>query len=178
MLASPSIALFAKLPNSEPFSYIYLLGPNHTTQNIPFNIYSRTKYSIYVGVGNQMSSSEYYICYVKLGNEDGPLPDVTLGTPSPLPILFEYRSFIENGQTWEAPLTFQIDNLNFSETNCQLNGITINGLNYPVSVSSAYDSNSTGYYYALIVELWLYNSTTGTAMYNNRYVSLYLNMTQ
>lgn len=113
-----------------------------------------------------------------MGNETQPLPNATLGTASSLPALYEYKSFVSDGATWEAPLTFQVNNLAFTNGECQLCGITINEVDYPVSIASAWDSNATGFYYNLFVELWIYNSTLGTIQYNNRYVSLFLNMTQ
>ena len=61
---------------------------------------------------------------------------------------------------------------------CQLSGVTINGVDYPVNIASVWDSNQTGFYYNLFVELSLYNATSGITQYNNRYVDLILNMTQ
>ncbi len=178
LFASPSIALFVTPPASEQFSVIYLLGSSYTFSNIPFNIKSGVTYSVYLGVDNEMGSSEYYTCVIKLGNETAILPDSTLGTASSLPALYEYKFFISNGATWEAPLTFQVNNLAFTNGECQLSGITINGINYPVSTASTWNAKQTGFYYNLFVELSIYNSTLGTIQYNNRYVSLALNMTK
>ena len=178
LFASPTIALLVKLPAGQEFSELYILGPNRTFDYIPFNIKANVTYSVYLGVANNMGSSCYYTFYVKMGNETQLLPNATLATPSPLPDLYEYKSFVSSGATWEAPLTFQINNLAFTNGECQLSGITINGADYPISIASAWDSNSTGFYYNLFVELWIYSSTSGTIQYNNRYVSLFLNMTQ
>jgi len=178
LFASPTIALFVKLPAGQEFSEIYILGPNHTFDYIPFNIKTNVTYLVYLGVGNSMSSSCYYTCFVKMGNETQLLPNATLGTASSLPALYEYKSFVSEGAAWEAPLTFQVNKLTFTNGECQLSGITINGVGYPVSIASAWDSNAEGFYYYLFVELWTYNSTLGIIQYNNRYVSLCLNMTQ
>ena len=178
LFASPTIALLVKLPAGQEFSALYILGSNHTFGDIPFNIQANVTYLVYLGVDNNMGSSCYYTCLVKMGNETQLLPNATLGTASSLPALYEYKSFVSNGVTWEAPLTFQVNNLAFTNGECHLSGITINGVDNPVSISSAWDSNATGFYYNLLVELWIYNSTSGTIQYNNRYVSLFLNMTQ
>jgi len=178
LFASPTIAPFVRLPAGQEFSELYVLGPNHTFDYIPFNIKANVTYLVYLGVVNNMESSCYYTCFVKMGNETQPLPNATLSTASSLPALYEYKSFVNDGATWEAPLTFQVNNLAFTSDECQLAGITINGVDYPVSMASAWDSNATGFYYNLFVELWIYNSTLGIIQYNSRYVSLFLNMTQ
>ena len=86
--------------------------------------------------------------------------------------------FSADGETWETPLTFQVNELSFADGASQLSGITINGVDFPVNQTSTWNSTNAGYYYYLFVELWLYNSTLGTSQYNNRFVSLVLNMTQ
>ena len=147
-------------------------------ENIPFNIKAGVTYSVYLGVGNHMGSSCYYTCFVKLRNETEPLPNATLGAPSPLPALYEYKSFIKDGGTWEAPLTFQVNNVIFSNNKSQLGSITINRLEFVVNKTSEWNSEKTGYYYSLLVELWLFNATTGFSQFHNRSVYFYLNMTQ
>ena len=155
-----------------------MLGPNHTFDGLPFNVMANVTYLVYLGVGNNMGSACYYTCFVKIGNETQLLPNTSLGTASPLPALYEYDLFVGDGGTWEAPLTFKVNNLGFANGVCQLSEITIDGLNYPVNIASAWDSNQTGFYYNLFVELSMYNSKSGIMQYNNRYVDLILNMTQ
>jgi len=178
LFASPTIVLLLKPPAGQEFTELYILGPNHTFDYIPFNINANVTYLVYLGIGNNVGSPCYYTCFVKIGNETQFLPNATLGTASPLPALYEYKSFVGKGGTWEAPLTFQVNNLAFTNGECQLSGMTINGVDYPVSIASAWNSNATGFFYNLFVELWIYNSTLGTIQYNNRYVSLFLNMTE
>ena len=61
------------------------------------------------------------------------LPNATLGMPSPLPALYEYNSFIKDGETWEAPLTFQVNKLTFTDGMSHLSSITINGIDFSVN---------------------------------------------
>lgn len=146
--------------------------------DIPFNIKAGVTYSVYLGVVNHLGSSSYYKSFVKLGNEAQSLPNSTLRTPSPLPVLYEYNSFIRDGITWEAPLTFQVNTPIFAEGTTKISTITINGVEVPVQQTSAWNSDKTGYYYNLFVELWIYNSGSGISQYHNRFVDLFLNMTQ
>src|SRR5665647_725948 len=178
LFASPTIGLLIRTPSGQPFSELYILGPNQTLENIPFNIKAGVTYSVYLGVVNQMGSSCYYTSLVKLGNDTQSLPNPVLGTPSSLPVLYEYNSFISDGATWEAPLTFQVNQLTFHNNVSQLSGIVINGIEFPIKQTSIWNSTKTGFYYNLFVELMIFNTTSGTSQYHNRFVSLVLNMTQ
>jgi len=178
LFASPTISLLVKPPAGQEFSELYILGPNHTLENIPFNIKADVTYSVYLGVVNHMGSSCYYTSFVKIANETELLPNATLGAPSPLPARYEYKSFISDGATWEAPLTFRVNELTFNDGTSQLSNITINGIELSVNQTSAWNSDKAGYYYNLFVELWIFNSTLGISQYHNRFVDLFLNMTQ
>ena len=178
LFASPTIAFFIKPPAAQEFSEIYVLGPNHTFENLPFNIKTGVTYLTYLGVGNNLGQSAYYTCYVKLGNGIDPLPDTKLQSSSGLPALYEYRLFVKNGETWQAPFTLEFNKIDFENNSCRLSSISINGVDVPVNKTSAWDSNKQGFYYNLIVELWLFNSTLGSLQFNNRFVSLPLNMTK
>jgi hypothetical protein len=167
-----------KPPAGQEFSEVYILGSNQTFDNIPFNIKADVNYSVYLGIANQMGSSCYYTALVKMANDSNSLPNATLETPSTLPALYEFNTFLSNGGTWETPLTFQVNGLTFTDGTSQLSGVTINGVEFPVNQTSAWDSTNSGYYYYLFVELWLFNSTLGTSQYNSRFVSLVLNMTE
>lgn len=178
LFASPTIALFVSAPAGEQFSVIYLLGPNHTFGNLPFNVKAGVIYSVYLGVTNYMGSSNYYTCSVKLASPNDPLPDQKLGTPSSLPTVYQYKTFLPSGGTWEVPLTFEINSITFANGASTLSDISINGLDFAVNKNSVYDSSRTGYYYNLFVELSLYNSTLNSLIYDGRFVSLNLDVTQ
>ena len=177
LICTPAIIGAISPPGSEQFSELYILGSNHMLDGIPFNVKAGVTYSVYLGVGNQMGLSSYYTCFVKLRNETEPLPNITLGTPSPLPSLFEYKSILSEGETWEVPLTFQVNKLTFVNGMSHLSSIVINGMEFSVSKESAWNSDKAGYYYSLFVELWVFNSTSGINQYHNRSVHLTLNMT-
>jgi uncharacterized membrane protein len=166
-----------KPPAGQRFSEIYVLGQQHTFDNIPFNVKAGVTYSVYLGVVNHMESSSYYTCLIKLGNEND-LPNASLSTPSSLPTLYEYKPFLTDGATWEAPLTFQLNNLTFTNGTSQLSQMTINGINIPSNEIFTWNVQKTGYFCNLFVELWIFNSTLGISQYNNRFVSLNLNLTE
>ena len=178
LFASPTIALFISAPVSEQFSVIYMLDHNHTFSNLPLNVKAGVIYSVYLGVSNYMGSSNYYTCSVKLASQNDHLPDPFHGTPSSLPELYQYKTFLANEGTWEVPLTFEIKNVNFANGASTISDISINGLEYSVNKATVYDSSRNGYYYNLFVELSIYNSTLNNLIYNSRFVTLNLNLTQ
>ena len=177
LIASPALADI-RLPNGEQFSELYLLGPNHMAENYPFNIAVGQNYSMYVGVTNHIGSSAYYVLYVKLMNQTDLYPNAATGTPSPVTPLYEYRFSVQDGGNWESPLNFSVSNATFSNNQSLINVLTINNIAFNVNKPAAWDANSTMFPYQLLFELWIYNVQTSSIEYNNRYVSLQLNLTQ
>jgi uncharacterized membrane protein len=178
LIASPAIAGAIRLPGGEQFSELYLLGPNQMAQNYPYNIAVGQNYSVYVNVANQLGSSAYYVLYVKFGNATDQLPNNTLGTPSPLQPLYEYRFSIPDGMNWQSLLDFSVSNASIQGTNSQISTLQINDVTFNVDKPALWNSNSTTFTYRLFFELWLYNTQTGSAEFNNRFVTLQLNLTQ
>jgi len=174
----PALSLVIRIPSgSERFSEFWLLGPAHTAENYPFNVSVNEQYSLFVGVGNQLHSSSYYMVYVKFRNQTQQLPNSTTSEPSLLPPLYEYRFVLSDGEVWEAPLTFTIENVLVQQNFSLVQNVSINGIVFPVNCTSTWDSDRNGFYYQMFFELWLYNTTSTSFQYHNRYVSLWLNMT-
>jgi uncharacterized membrane protein len=178
LIASPALAGVIRLPGGEQFSELYLLGPDNMAANYPFNIAAGQNYSVYVGVGNHLGSSAYYVLYVKFGNQTDQMPNATPGTPSILQPLYEYRFSIQDSMNWESPLTFSASNASISGNNSQINTLQINDVAFNVDKPAMWDSNSTTFKYQLLFELWTYNSQSSAISYNNRYVNLSLNLTK
>ena|SRR3990170_1042038 len=178
IFASPSLGFFLKLPQGEAFSGLYILGPDRMIDSIPFNIRANVNYLVYLGVDNQMGRSAYYTCYVKLRSDSEPLPNSTLGTPSPIPVLYEYKVFIQDGQMWEAPLAFKVSNVSFSNNQSRLHSITITDLEFAVDKTALWNTEGTGYYYNLLVELWIFSEAADAVQFHGRFVHFYLNMTE
>jgi uncharacterized membrane protein len=177
LFALPAIGRLIKPPQTEGFSELYILGPNRLLEDIPFNIKTGEEYSIYLGVRNRLGTSAYYTCIVKLGDENIVFPNNTLGTPSTLPALYEYKFIISSGEAWEAPLSFQANNFTVTENTSALSSITLNGLEFPINKQSLWNSNKTGFIYYIVIELWFFDQEMHTTNYHNRSVHLMLNVT-
>jgi hypothetical protein len=177
LFASPTLGLVLHLPGGEKFSELWVLGPRHMAEGYPFNVKANDSYTVYVGVGNHMGSSSYYVVYVKFRNQSEPLPNATAGTPSPLPPLYEYRIFLQDGKTWDAPLIFSFSNVSFSENRSFVGSLMMNGVIFNVDKSASWDVEDKGYYYQIFVELWIYSVESKGFEFHNRFVGLWLNMT-
>jgi hypothetical protein len=177
LLASPTLSLVLHLPGGERFSELWVLGPGHMAEDYPFNVMANERYSVYVGVTNHMGSSAYYTAYVKFRNQSEPLPNVTAGTPSPLSPLCEYRAFLEEGESWEVPLTFSFSEVSFSENQSLVTSLIVDDNVFDVDKSALWDVENNGYYYQLFLELWIYRAESDAFEFHNRFVGLWLNMT-
>jgi hypothetical protein len=177
LFASPTLGLVLRLPGGERFSELWVLGPGHMAEDYPFNVKANDNYSVYVGIGNHIGTSAYYVVYVKFRNQSEPLPNATGGTPSPLPPLYKYRVFLQDGKTWDAPLTFSFSNVSFFENKSLVGGLVINGVAFSVNKLASLDVENNGYYYQLFIELWINSVESEGFEFHNRFVGLWLNMT-
>jgi uncharacterized membrane protein len=178
LIATPALAELIQVPGEEPFSELYILGPEHMASNYPYNIYVNHNYSVYLDVGNHLGSSAYYTVYLKLLNQTDKPPNATTGMPSPVLPIYEYRLSVEDNQTVEYPLDFSINFASTSANQSVINKMTINENIFNVNKTSVLASNMTKSNYQLFFELWLYNSTSNSFEYNNRSIHMLLNLTK
>lgn len=178
LIASPAFITFLGVPSGEQFSQLYLLGPEHQAKNYPFTIQGNQNYSVYVGVANNMGSSQYYLLQIKFRNQTDPLPNSSLATPSSLSSIYKYKFAISNGTTWERFFTFSASDITFSGNVSCVGVLSLNGLSFNVNKPSVLNTNSSMFFYQLLFELWIYNTQTGLFEYNNRNVNLQLNMSK
>ncbi|MGA2681839.1 MAG: DUF1616 domain-containing protein [Candidatus Bathyarchaeia archaeon] len=178
LITTPALYSAIRLPGGEQFSELYLLGPNQMAENYPSNIAVGQNYSVYVSVGNQLGSSAYYVLYVKLGNETDQMPNDTLGTPSSLQPLFEYRFSIQDGLNWESLLNFSVSSASISGNNSQINTLQLNNVDFNVDKPAMWDSNRSTFAYQLLFELWRYNLQSNSIQFDSRFDDLQLNLTR
>jgi uncharacterized membrane protein len=173
----PSLMLFVHLPGGERFSELYVLGPGHMAEGYPFNVGAGVDYSVFLGVGNHLGGSASYQVVVKMRNATEPLPNATSGAQSPLPMLYAYEVFLAEGQTWEEALVFRFDDVAFGVNVSSVGRIRVNDAWMNVNETAVWDEVNNAYYYQVFVELRLYNATSNSFGFHNRFVSRWLNMT-
>ncbi len=176
--ALPILGLFIHIPDSsERFSELWLLGPSRKADGYPFNIQANESYLIYVGVANRLGRPAFYRVYVKLRNQTQALPTTSNSSSSILPPLYEFNMFIKDDEVWEEPLNFTILEMSTPNNTTLLKRLRINGVIYQINSFSEWDEKRNGFYYQLFFELWLYNMTSSSFQYHNRFVGIWLNMT-
>ena len=176
--SAPTLSLVVPFSGGgERFSELWILGPNHMAEDYPFNVVNDTVYNVFLGIGNHMESSAYYMVYVKFRNQSEPLPNATAGTSSPLSPLYECRVFLQDGKTWETPLTFSFSGVSFFNNQSFVESLVINDVVFSVDKSALWDEENNGFYYQVFMELWIYNVGSDAFEFHNRFVGIWLNMT-
>jgi hypothetical protein len=174
----PALSLIVPFPSrDEAFPALWILGPKHMASDYPFNVTSGKEYMVYVGMRNNMKSAAYYVVYVKFANESEPLPNVTIGTPSPLPPLQEYIVFLHDGGSWESLIAFSFKGVEIVDNNSLVKTITVNGTAFEVNKSTEWNQQHSGFYFQLFVELWIFNVENRSFAFHRRFVSRWLNIT-
>jgi hypothetical protein len=190
--ASPMFTTVVELPeNSNAFSELWLLGPEHTADDYPYNVTEGEAYNVFVCLGNQMTSSEYYKLYVKFGNNTQ--FNFDRSEPSSLPHLYEFQAFVGDEGFWESPVSFGFQNvtlvdnvmvvdnvttvLPIQESMLSVDEVTINGIVFPVDATTSWDSADNGFIFRLSFELWHFDEALNDFSFHERVVDLRLNMT-
>jgi hypothetical protein len=178
VVASPALSRLLVLPRTEFFTELWILDSKYMAEDYPFNITRNHNYSVFLGIGNRLGYCAYYLVEVKFRNLTQSAPDSFDCTPSSLPALFNVTAFVADEGVWELPLTFSFD-YGYNETVLQvefqsltLNDVVSDMRNYTV----AWDSGKKGFFGDLFFELWIYNGTTGSFRYHERFVNLRLKM--
>ena len=175
--ASPVLGVIVPQGGSERFSEFWLLDAWNRTEYYPFVVGVGEVYSVFVGVGNHMGGSEYYMVYVKFRNGIQSLPDIDSSVSSSLSPLYEYRFFVGDGEVWESPVTFGFEDVVVEGDVLSVGNVTINGVSFPVGASAVWDSEKEGYFFELFFELWRYDVELDGFRFDDRFVGLWLSMT-
>ena len=172
---TPSLNIFVPFYVEESFSELSILGPTHMAKDYPFDVRVNTENSLFVTVGNHMGGSTYYMVYVKLRNQTQSFPGN--GMPSSLAPLYEFRVFLLDGEEWEGVLRFKFLEVLRQADMVRVRKMLINNVVFEMDSSSKWDSKYSGFYFQLFFELWLYDMTSRSFRYHDRFVGVWLNMT-
>lgn len=179
-LAWNASAIWEALPfQKESFTELWILGPQHKTENFPFNISRGESYDIFLGVSNHLGRCAYYSVQVKFRNLTQPKPDRANHIASSLRSLYEVRAFVADGEDWEVPVTFSFSySYDPDSSRIRFSSLGFNGGVLDLSGSStSWDSGRDAFPGDLVFELWIYNDVIGGFEFHDRYVDLNFNMT-
>jgi len=178
LAASPALSLVVSFPRGgESFSELWLLGPNHMAEDYPFNVQAGESYSLFLGVGNHLGHSAYYLVCAKFRNQTQPLPNASSSEPSSLSSIYEFQFFLADGDVWETPVTFEILGASVQGDSLVVESVSVNDRILQVVCPLIWDSEYSGFYFQLFFELWLYNSARSSFEFHDRFVGIWLNMT-
>jgi len=149
----------------ESFFELYALGANRLADDYyPNNsprIQTGQMVTWYLGVSNRMGSVQLVDIRVKLGNQTINAPNDTLTSPSPAPLIAEFKQFIANNGVWETPYHWRI--LNFTTTrdgHSRIIQLQIGNNTYLLQ-NSPTCSSLTSCRFRFIFELWTWNVNIG-----------------
>jgi hypothetical protein len=176
--ASPVLGVVVPFDGgSERFSELWLLGADHMAQDYPYNVVEGEEYTVFVGVGNHMGNSEYYMVCVKFCNSTVSFLDIDGGVPSGLSPLMEYRFFVGDGMVWESAVTFGFKDVSVVDDVLSVGSVVVDGVVFPVDAVADWDSEAGGFIFRLFFELWRYDVESQVFGFDGRVVGLRLNMT-
>jgi uncharacterized membrane protein len=178
IVASPALQRLLVYPQTEFFTELWLLGPGHMAEGIPYNITRGDSYNVFVGVSNHLGNCTYYSLQVKFRNLNQSGPDSFNRTSSSLAPLYSVNVFVADKETWELPVTFSFDySYDSGSSTVDFNSLTFNGEALDLKgYSTTWDSSKSVFFGNLVFELWIYNGATGGFQYHERYVDLKFNM--
>ena len=207
LVASPALQKVLVYPQTEFFTEMWLLGPQHTAENYPHNITNNENYNVTLGVVNHLGSCAYYVVEVKFRNQTQSAPDSFNRTHSSLRSLYSLNFFVPDKETWEMPLAFSFDYSfdevirtfyrNVSSTDSFGNvtyqlvpyNVTLGRANFDSlrlndallnlqGLSTDFDQETREFLGNLVFELWVHDTPKSSFVYHERYVDLKFNMTK
>ena len=179
IVASPALQRLLVSSQTESFTELWIIGPEHMAENYPYNVTSGRRYNVFLGVSNHLGRAAYYSLQVKFRNLTQSAPSSLNRIPSSLPILYSVNVFVGDKESWETPLDFGFEYVyepsfsRISFSRLLFNNADLNLGGY----STTWDLNSTSFFGDLVFELWIHNDAVGGLVYHERYVDLKFNMT-
>ena len=177
-VASPALQRLLVYPQTEHFTELWLLGPHALTEGLPYNITRGESYNMFLGVSNHLGNCSYYSLQVKFRNFTQSRPDSFSRTASSLPPLYSLNVFVADEETWELPVAFAFDySYDSASSTVNFNSLIFNGETLNLQGYRSARNSTTGVVFGnLVFELWIYNDSTGSFQYHERYVDLKFNM--
>jgi len=179
LVASPALSRLLVFPRTEFFTEFWILDSNHGTRDYPFNVTLTRDYNVFLGIANRLGYCAYYSVEVKFRNQTQSAPSRFNHTSSSLPALCNISAFVADQGVLEQPLTLSfVYQYNESLSRVELRSLELNGVESNLNNTTIdWDLKENGFRGVLFFELWIYNGTSSSFQYHDRFLSLRLNMT-
>ncbi len=175
VIASPLIEQYVSAPKTEPLTELAVLGPYHNA-TYPYNLTSGDVYPLYFIVSNHLGVAADYKLEVKFRTPDQSGPDSFNHTASSLPPLTDLTFNVKDGDSLELRVDFVFDYVVNSRA-AVMDKLVVNGSSVDMdNLSVAWASKENAYLGNLFFELYLKDDSSGGFLYNQRYVSLWVNL--
>jgi len=144
----------------ESFFELYVLGANglagdYYPNNSSF-IQLDELVTWQIGIANQMGSVQFVEIQVKLANQTINPPNDTTSSPSPAPLVTEFKHFAADNGTWEFPFVWEILNVTTQGGRSRIFRLQIDQVTY-VLTNSPTCSNPSSCEFRFIFELWTWS---------------------
>ena len=176
LIASPLIGEILPKKDSEFFSELWILGPDHNASGYPSVIKDGETNNIFLGGRNNMGETSYYMIYVRLLNSSFLTLDENMPITNSLDPLYEFKFFAGDGDIWEFPVTFRFEDFSVEDNVLSVGKINVNSINFPNKAYAILNSERDGFFFDLSFELWRYNVQNNSFVYDGRFVSLQLKL--
>jgi len=107
ILASPVLQRLLVYPQTEFFTEMWLLDPEHMAENYPFKITLGENYNGFLGIANHLGHDAHYMIQVKFRTQTQSAADSF--TPSSLPSLYDIKASVADKEKWEIPISFSFN---------------------------------------------------------------------
>ncbi len=179
LVASPALTRLLVHPRDVFFTELWILDSNRSTKDYPFNITLKNDYNVFLVIANRLGYCAYYSVEAKFRNQTQSAPNRFNHTSSSLPALFSIPAFVADEGIWEQSLSISFDyQYNESLMQVEFDNLTLNNVELSLKEhTTTWNAETNEFFSNLFFELWIYNGTTSSFQYHERFVSLRLNIT-
>lgn len=152
-------------PRKDEFYAMWILGSGGKAENY----YPKENATLKVnqvlnwtlGVYNHMGSLQYAVIRVKLLNSTIASPNSSLGIPTPVTPLLEFRRVLLDNETWSMSFTWRILSLAQVGESIVITGLSIGESVFTGQLASAV----SGFNFRFVFELWFYSELEGDLVF-------------
>jgi uncharacterized membrane protein len=177
LLAWPVIQTYIPHIEDEKYTELFILGSTHEADNYPHKVLPGEIYGIYAAVVNHRDASSYYQLHVKIRSTNDPPSNPLQSESSNLKTITSYSIILSDEEQWEKAISFAFPEFNQTNESVHIQEIVIGDKAFNVDKTFPFDPE-TGSKLGLFFELWILDEATSSFQYDNRFVEIWLDISQ